>query len=950
MRPVFGDGPQPSRLMLVGERPGPQEYEQGRGFVGPSGEELWARLWRVARLQRRDFYVTNLVKTFSPALAPPTKAEIHQWAPMLRAEIAACQPAIIVTVGYHAARWFLPQFEDMAGDFFHGLAFGYAYAEPARNPKGHLLTCAFGEPWLGPHPLCAAETERVTGQATPVPPAFRGASALVLPMIHSAAALRQPERYQQQLTDDCCALRRVVKGQQGAHVEASVVPYESGLAGYLHNEALGLDTEGTVAHPEAISLSHYEDHAYLGEVFAAAPSPAVAPAVQSARALYIHNAKYDWQVLDTPTFGIDLTALAHDNRLHCTMELAYLLGQAQALKVLAYRLFGLRMQEYSDLVRPYDDTRVHQQLEATYEIIQDRVEEWRYLTGQIAKAQRACAAAVRRDRKRCHQDHRAGLHARLAARLVTRRHLKSYRRTSATLHERLVHHPFSGGPGPVAAARSRRALTSIGKILHGVADPDRSLRARWSKSALADLAPLPPPVTWKDVPAAERQPYARLDAVAHRRVGVALHAEVARTGMLSRIYQIDMRALPMLIRMEQIGMACDADRARELAVQFKTDYDAACDRIAAHAGRRINPNAWDTVAELLFNELGVTPTRLLKSGQYTTQDKYLKARRQEHGVVNDIIEARGIGKLLTSYAVKLPRLLRNGRYHADWRYTRVPTGRLAEPLIVLIPKHTHRGQLIRACFHATDGHQLVLCDLSQIEMRVMAHLAQDKVLLDWYRRGLDVHAMTAHELLGAPKAKEAQDESLHRLPSKTINFLIINAGSEYGLLDQLHEQGQLHWTLDEAREFRQEWFKLHRGVARYFEQQVATARQQGFVEDMFGRRRRLDGIWSTDDRIVRDTERQALCPIQASADAISKIWNDRIWTEIVRPMRARGQRYCEPWVRVHDETVLEVDTRSARQVAAHMLQLVPQRLCIPTTAERVIEGYWGQHKLEKLSH
>jgi DNA polymerase-1 len=300
-----------------------------------------------------------------------------------------------------------------------------------------------------------------------------------------------------------------------------------------------------------------------------------------------------------------------------------------------------------------------------------------------------------------------------------------------------------------------------------------------------------------------------------------------------------------------------------------------------------------------------------------------------------------------TYAERLPRLLREGRYHPHWKYTRTTSGRLAEEVITLIPKHSLEGLLIRNAFHAVDGNVLVLVDLSQIEMRVMAHESRDAILLGAYERGEDIHANTAHHLLGAPKGKENQDESKHRLPSKTINFGIINGMTEYGLLDQLHENGLLSWDIEQVRAFREGWFKLHSGVGAFWEGQKAKARKLGYVEDMFGRRRYLAGIHSTDERIVRESERQALHAIQSGADGISKLWNARIIDRVLRPRWREGRRYCEPWVRVHDETALEVDARMARTVRQEMLALVPQALCIPVTAEGVIEQRWGQHKLEK---
>jgi DNA polymerase-1 len=233
-------------------------------------------------------------------------------------------------------------------------------------------------------------------------------------------------------------------------------------------------------------------------------------------------------------------------------------------------------------------------------------------------------------------------------------------------------------------------------------------------------------------------------------------------------------------------------------------------------------------------------------------------------------------------------------------------------------------------------------DLSQIELRAMAHLSGDRRLLRAFEEGDDVHAAVAHELLGAPKGKAHQDESRHRLPAKTINFGIINGMTEFGLLDQLHEQGQLHWTIDTVREMLTGWFKIHSGVDTYWKQQIAKAIRLGYVTDLFGARRAIGGVLSTSEHVRREAERQCLCPIQMTADRISKIWNRRIWRRILQPAHAAlPHAYTEFWVRIHDDTTLEVDEARAKGIAARMLALVPQLLAVPTLAEAKVGQRWG---------
>lgn len=901
-RIIYGEGSSSADVMLIGERPGPQEYEEGRPFVGPSGDELWSRFYRATKLRRADVYVTNLVKTFS--MKPPTAAEILRDADLLRAELYKVRPSVIVTIGYHAARALLPQFADENGDRFHGLAFPYTFGR------------------------------------------LRPTTATVVPCCHAAAALRQPDRYANQLADDFAAVARVLAGEQGHHQSTRLRVFPSGLAGFgREGQTLGVDTEGTAQRPEAVTLAG--DPAtrltHCSEVWERPPSKYLGAALRHSRRLYIHHLKHDWQVL--ATLGIDL-ASCH-GQVDDTMLMAYVLGLPQGLKNLAYRLCGIEMTDYDDLIRPLDESLVRAHLQELYGRCTKERE-------QIAASKKAAARAARE--------------AKAEAKKRSRREENQRRSSSAQERE--------GGPGRDRADRTRdardggrvdgrgsqepgrsrpaqrdrgevlprpeyppRAWSSLKKLLTGP-PTETPLRTRWQGSTFAPLLVLPPAPTWKDTPVAERREYATLDAVAHRAVGELLRPLVKERG-LQTIYQIDRAALPFLIRNEQVGLACDGARLEGLSAVFAQEYRRVLAKIESLVGYAVNPLAAEDTSGALL-DCGVNLTRLTRSKKfYTTEDKYLKAHRHEHAIVDLVIAARQINKMKATYADRLPRMLRDGRYYPNWKYTRTATGRLAEEIIILMPKHSKRGKKIRRAFHATDGHALVSCDLSQIEMRCMAHLSQDPELLRVYARGEDVHAHTAHTVLGAPKRKEDQDESKHRLPSKTFNFAIINGSTEYGILDQLHEHGLFDWDLEKVQAFLAGWFQVHAGVQRFWDEQKAHARRFGYVKDMFGRRRYLAAIHSSDFRVVRGAERQALFAIQASADAISKLWNAKIWKRILVP-RYGGKHYAEPWVRTHDDTTIECDERISKEVSTEMLALVPNVLCIPTTAEAKIGPNWSE--------
>lgn len=894
MKRIPGDGPSRPRLFICGERPGIEEYRRGVGFVGPAGQELWARLRDVCGVEREDCYVTNLVKTFSRD--PPSPAEVARDSRELRQELVRVRPTVIVTIGYHAARWFLPQFEGINGDHFHGLVFPYRF--------GTVVDRA----------------------------------AVVIPCVHSSAALRQPTLYQNAFTRDLRMVDRVLHGAGHVHLRVRPSTYQTGLASILAAAGdctLGLDTEGSIDPPwqsECLTVSATPGEASCIEVWQNKSSidAAVAHvqvAIDAADNVAIHHAKHDMKVV--ARLGLRIPWSKVDD----TFVMAKLLDIPAALKTLMDREFGWEMSDYDDLVQPLDAALVRSTLEAAYEKWKTPVDSYRELTDHFVKR------ATARARKEAETADAAG-----RARRST--HGRSDGRAGDVDARAIRAAVLARRPPPFPP----RALTSIQGITTKAGQ--ETLRARWTKSTFAAAVPLPPAPTWKDLPEAVRVGYALTDADAHRAARDLLWRRIV-SRKLERVYRVDMGRLPMLTRMEEVGVAVDVEMMETLSTAFKKEFRAVRDRIDDLAGYEINPLSGEQVSQCLFEELGIRPTRETKSRKhFTTADKYLKARRNEHAIVPLILTARQLNKYIGTYTEKLPTLLYDGRYYPS--FTQTATGREAEEIILLIPKHDplakvenrpNRATAIRNCFHATAGNQLVSVDLSQIELRVMANESRDKRLMEAFRNGEDPHAQVAADLLGAPRKKELQDESAHRLPAKTINFGIINGMTEYGMLDQLHEAGQLQWTLDDVKDLLDEWFRVHSGVQTFWDDQIELAKARGYVADMFGRRRYLAGLHSTDERIVKDTERQCLFAIQSGADGISKVWNAAIWDRIIMSRR-RSDYYCEPWGRFHDDTTLEVDTRIHKTTARAMLTLVPQLLDIPTLAEAKVGERWGDlHKI-----
>lgn len=866
---------------------------------------------------------------------------------------------------------------------------------------------------------------------------------MVVPVVHSAAALRAPERYQEQLTRDLRAVADIraavaavsadahasdratgdaVHHPAPVHRTAPLAPFVIGLAEFgREGLRLGLDSEGSAAVPECVSLAHDTRHAACietipttvvhvrdscdvnimrpskwgnpfvigkdgtreevidkhaewivtqpqlikdlpelqgrrigccchplpchGDTLARLAGPAtpkfLRSSIEHASRLVIHHAKSDLKVLHrlaiTPPAAVD-----------CTMLKAYHLGEPQSLKVLAYRLCGYEMGDYLDLVTPLDNARVRATLQEAYDhlstaapdqSVQHPLRARSVRAGRETRARGECgespaagAAAAPGNTKR----HAKTINGGVPSRIVTS--LRNLLKEAGPRHE--------DGDGEQSGAEGDSSVQS------------KTLRARWSRSVFAPHIPLPPPTTWRDAPADRRIPYAMGDAVAHLAVDDVLTPRLRTEGVMAA-YRIDKGVLPFLVRNEIVGLAVDAGVLRSLSTEFAADYDRVCRRISRLAGHELNPASWPQVGETLFDELEITPTKRTATGGWTTADKYLKARKGEHAIVPLILEARQISKMRGTYVDKLPAMLVDGRYHPDWKYTRTISGRPAEEIILLIPKHSDRGRQIRHAFHHSRGG-LVSCDLSQIELRVFAHESRDEKMIAAYMRGEDFHAKTAHELLGAPKNKENQDESLHRLPSKTLNFAVIMGTTEYGLLDQFLEQGIPGWDLERCREFLRGWFQVYRGGYLFIERKKAEARRDGYVRDMWGAKIRLSGIWvhhddaGRNDRIRAEYERRAhAVPIQAGAIRIAKRWLARVYDQVIKP--TLGTRSAiEPWVWMHDDVTVDGPRSQRHAIAARICELVPQDLCVPVTADGKAGRTWGdlseKGKAESLIH
>jgi DNA polymerase I len=363
----------------------------------------------------------------------------------------------------------------------------------------------------------------------------------------------------------------------------------------------------------------------------------------------------------------------------------------------------------------------------------------------------------------------------------------------------------------------------------------------------------------------------------------------------------------VLAEMERIGVLVDLDelsRLRRTVDQNIADLERDAKRAA---GRDFNLSSPRQLEVILFDELGLKPRKKTKTGRSTDAD-VLAALAEEHDLPKILLSHRQMSKLKGTYIDALPALVnpKTGRIHTEWRQAVAATGRISSnnPNLQNIPVRTDLGRAIRRAFVAPKGMVVVSADYSQIELRVLAHLSQDPVLLDAFRTGQDVHTRTAMEIFGV-SADLVTDEMRRR--AKTINFGVIYGMGEVAL------SKALAIARPEAAAFIAAYFKRYRGVRAFLDDLLASARSQGSVRTLFGRQRMLPDLASENHMLRAAAERVAQnTPIQGTAADLLKLAMIRLGEPPVP-----GARMV---LTVHDELVFEVPEGSVEQATAQVKQ------------------------------
>jgi len=618
----------------------------------------------------------------------------------------------------------------------------------------------------------------------------------------------------------------------------------------------------------------------------------------------VHNYLFDVQWLVIP-----------DGRFMDTMIGAYLLGLPQGLKELASRLCGMDMITYSEMVRPGQ-----------------RKMSIDYLTEALSREWPDPPEV-----EEIKWDNKAG---KIVAKIRRPWHItRKMKKILADSVDNLDTDPYARW----------RSLD-----LQERAEVEKALGIM-PESSLADIR-------YEDAVA-----YAARDSDATIRVKLKMDKLIRDAGLEFVLNAIDLACLPMVYDMMQNGMTVDIPYLKELSKHYAEGMDRAAFLAAAKIGHPFNPSSPKQVATVVYEELGFKPTKRTKTNLVSTDDRELK--KIPHPVIKDILEYRRLNKNKGTFADSLVSnaILHDAdgqtvyRVHTTLKVTRTETGRLSssDPInLQTMPVRSEEGRKIRGGFSFTPGFKGLAGDFQQQEMKLQAHEAQCKAMLDMFLRGADFHTETAAHIFGVPMDVAAKIE--YRYPAKSTNFGVIYLISDEGLYEKIREDAAdiivdgkpldvSGWTVDSCGKLISDWYRLYPEVKDYQMERIAFARRHGYVVDIFGRRRYAPEVTCPIRDIREAGERQVVnFAIQAGSQGITKLAMASAW-------RSRNRLYSPEDVRflmqIHDELMLEVrdDEKFILECAKWLKGIMDNvvMLSIPMVSDVKVGYRWND--MEKIS-
>lgn len=421
---------------------------------------------------------------------------------------------------------------------------------------------------------------------------------------------------------------------------------------------------------------------------------------------------------------------------------------------------------------------------------------------------------------------------------------------------------------------------------------------------------------------------------------------VKAEGLWEIYTKIEEPLIAVLAEMKERGIKLDVSYLGELSVKLHTELTKLEKTIYTYAGEEFNINSPKQLGEILFDKLGLKPKNAKKTagGQRSTKESELEKLKDEHEIIVAILRYRELQKLVSTYIDALPQTIgKDGRVHSTLIQTGAATGRMAskDPNLQNIPIRTEEGRMVRGAFVAEKGYQLVAIDYSQIELRIAAIMSEDAQMIEIFKRGEDVHSGVASRVFSVPEAEVTRDM---RRKAKVINFGILYGMGVNALRANLGEDT----PRAEAQEFLNAYFNTFTRLAEYLEETKSVAREKGYTETLFGRRRHFPGINSSVPFIRAQAERMAInAPIQGTAADCMRVAMLRIHQFIESRKNTDDVRML---LQVHDELVFEIKDEKVTELVVELAALMEgvledkETFGVPLVAEAKVGENWNEMK------
>ena len=430
--------------------------------------------------------------------------------------------------------------------------------------------------------------------------------------------------------------------------------------------------------------------------------------------------------------------------------------------------------------------------------------------------------------------------------------------------------------------------------------------------------------------------YACEDADVTLKLKNRLKQELKEQGAEKLFYEIEMPLVPVLAYMEKNGVRIDTHALKETSTHFTARMIQIENEIYQLAGTEFNVSSPKQVGEILFERLKITDkAKKTKTGQYVTSEEVLEGLRNKHDIVGKILDYRGLKKLLGTYIDALPLLIneRTGKIHTSFNQTVTATGRLSSsnPNLQNIPIRNEDGKEIRKAFIPEEGCEFFSADYSQIELRIMAHLSNDPNMIEAFREGDDIHAATAAKIYKINIEEVSREQ---RCKAKTANFGIIYGISVFGLAERMNV------PRSEAKELIDGYFHTYPQIKAFMDKSIERAREKGYIETIFGRKRFLPDILSHNAVVRGYAERNAInAPIQGSAADIIKVAMVKIYQRFLSE-NIRSKMILQ----VHDELNFSVYPEEKEKVEQIVIEEMERAysMQVPLRAD----CGWGSNWLE----